>query len=100
MAPEFYKPMLDLGVPISDPDVVGLALVYSATARQSRMVDLYGKDKQGDLWTEGRWHGRCILTLGDTYTEIEEPTADLKQFWFGRENLRITRKQQAATDFR
>ncbi|KAI1499288.1 NAD(P)-binding protein [Biscogniauxia marginata] len=100
MAPELYEPMIRQGVVMSTPDVVGLALVYSATARENRMVDLYGKDKQSDLWTEGRWNGRCILTLGDTYTEIEEPTADLKPFWFGRDNVRLTRLQQAATDFR
>ncbi|KFA56662.1 hypothetical protein S40293_11043 [Stachybotrys chartarum IBT 40293] len=100
MVPEFYHSMRERGIPMSQSDVVGRALVYSATARQNRLVDLYGKDEQSDLWTEGRWHGRCILTLGDTYTEIEEALADLRPFWFGQDNARLTRKQQAATDFR
>ncbi|KAI0099745.1 NAD(P)-binding protein [Nemania sp. FL0031] len=100
MVPEFLKSMNELGLPVSSPEVVGLALVYSAIAHQDRTVDLYGKDKQDDLWKKGRWNGRCILTLGDTYTEIEEPTADLKPFWFGRENVQLVRRQQAATDFR
>jgi hypothetical protein len=34
------------------------------------------------------------------YTELEEPVADLRPFWFGVENLHFTRLQQAATDFR
>ncbi|KAI8945471.1 short chain dehydrogenase reductase [Xylaria longipes] len=100
MVPEFLKSMNDLGLPVSDSETVGLALVYSATAHQDRIVDLYGKDQQEDLWKKGRWNGRCILTLGDTYTEIEEPTADLKPFWFGRDNVKLVRRQQAATDFR
>ncbi|KAI1132467.1 NAD(P)-binding protein [Nemania abortiva] len=100
MVPEFLKSMNALSLPVSGPEVVGLALVYSATAHQDRTVDLYGKDNQEDLWKKGRWNGRCILTLGDTYTEIEEPTADLKPFWFGRENVQLVRRQQAATDFR
>ncbi|RYP59904.1 hypothetical protein DL769_008346 [Monosporascus sp. CRB-8-3] len=100
MVPEFYKPMVENGVVLSMSESVGLALVYSATAHQSRAVEAYGKDQETDLWRGGRWHGRCILTLGDTFTEIEEPLADLKPFWFGRENVQLTRIQQAATDFR
>jgi hypothetical protein len=66
------------------------------------MVEAYGKETEEEKWTngKGRWNGRVILTLGTEYTEMEEPLADLRPFWFGRENLKMTRLQQAATDFR
>ncbi|KAH8746644.1 short chain dehydrogenase reductase [Hyaloscypha finlandica] len=93
-------PIMAQGLPVSDAHFVGLALVYSAIAKQSRRVQTYGKDKEEDLWKHERWNGRVILTLGDSYTELEEPLADLSPFWMGRENLRWTQMQQAATDFR
>ncbi|KAI0191319.1 NAD(P)-binding protein [Astrocystis sublimbata] len=100
MVPEFLNSMHDLGLPVSSPHTVGLALAYSATAHEERIVGLYGKDRQEDLLTKGRWNGRCILTLGDTFTEVEESISDLRPFWFGRDNDREIQKQQAATDFR
>jgi NAD(P)-dependent dehydrogenase (short-subunit alcohol dehydrogenase family) len=93
-------PIMAQGLPVSDAHFVGLALVYSAIAKQSRRVQTYGKDKEEDLWKHERWNGRVILTLGDSYTELEEPLVDLSPFWMGRENLRWTQMQQAATDFR
>lgn len=94
-------PIQAQGLPVSSARFTGLALVYSATATQDRRVQLYGKDRDADLWQVGeRWNGRIIMTLGDTYTELEEPIADLRPFWFGNENTKITRRQQAATDFR
>ncbi|KAI8953273.1 short chain dehydrogenase reductase [Xylaria longipes] len=92
-------PILAMGLPVSTSEFVGRALVYSATATQERLVEVYGKQEETQLWTGGRWNGRVILTLGDTYTELEEAISDLRPFWFGRENLRLTRIQQAATDF-
>jgi hypothetical protein len=89
-----------MGLPVSNADFVGRALVYSATARQAKRVEVYGKEKEADAFVEERWNGRVILTLGDSYTELEEPISELRPFWFGRENLRLTRLQQAATDFR
>lgn len=79
---------------------MGLALVYSATAREKRRVQAYGKEKDEEDEREGRWNGRVILTLGDRYTELEESIADSRAVWFGQENLELTRLQQAATDFR
>ncbi|ROW15366.1 hypothetical protein VPNG_02263 [Cytospora leucostoma] len=93
-------PIMKQGLPVSSSHFVGLALVHSATARQSRMVEAYGKEEPVDVWEEGRWNGRVILTLGETYTELEEAIADLRPFWFGRENTRLTHRQQAATDSR
>ncbi|KAI1309755.1 short chain dehydrogenase reductase [Xylaria venustula] len=93
-------PIIEMGLPVSTSDFVGLALVHSATAHQRRRVEVYGKEAEKEIWTEERWNGRVILTLGESYTEIEEPLADLRPFWFGHENLRLTRLQQAATDFR
>jgi hypothetical protein len=89
-----------MGLPVSDAHFVGLALVYSAVAKQERSVQAYGKDEDGDLFKQSRWNGRVIMTLGNKYTEVEEPTADLRPFWLGRENAKLTRAQQAATDFR
>lgn len=63
-------------------------------------MQTYGKDKSENLWKQERWNGRVILTLGETYTELEEPLADLTSFWMGHENWALTRMQQAATDFR
>lgn len=97
---ELAAPIIAMGLPVSNADFVGLALVHSATARQERRVQVYGKEQEADLWTTERWNGRVILTLGDRYTELEEPIADLRRFWFGAENLHFTRLQQAATDFR
>lgn len=89
---------------MSSAAFVGRALVYSAVATQTRRVQAYGRDLAADVGAvrdpRERWNGRVILTLGDTYTELEEPTADLRPFWFGPENDRLTRLQQAATDFR
>ena len=65
---------------------------------QSRQVEAYGKDDRIDV--RGKWNGRTILTLGDTYTELEEPLALLRRQWFGKENTELTRAQQIATDFR
>ena len=101
-------PIMGQGLPVSDARFVGLALVYSAVAKEDRRVQAYGKDKDkghetafGTGSSDGhRWNGRVILTMGTTYTEIEEPTADLRPFWFGWDNARLTRRQQAATDFR
>ncbi|KAI0474772.1 short chain dehydrogenase reductase [Xylaria cf. heliscus] len=93
-------PIIAMGLPVSSSDFVGLALVHSATAYQRRRVEVYGKEEEAQVWTEERWNGRVILTLGETYTELEEPLADLRPFWFGQENLRLTRLQQASTDFR
>lgn len=97
---DLAAPILAQGLPVSDAHFVGLALAYSATAVQSRRVEVYGKEKEEDKWSEERWNGRVILTLGSSYTELEEPLADLRPFWLGRETLRLTRLQQAAMDFR
>ncbi|KAI0516778.1 NAD(P)-binding protein [Xylaria bambusicola] len=93
-------PLKELGVIFGKPEVAGLALVYSATAMQDRRVEPYGRDREADIWKTERWNGRIIYVLGDTFTELEEPTADLRPFWFGKENHRLTRSQQAATDIR
>ncbi|KAI1130844.1 NAD(P)-binding protein [Nemania abortiva] len=94
------EPLAAAGVLFGKADVVGLALVYSATAMQDRRVEAYGRDRESDIWKTERWNGRIIYVLGDTYTEIEEATADLKPFWFGKENHRLTRFQQGITDIR
>ncbi|THC90392.1 hypothetical protein EYZ11_010133 [Aspergillus tanneri] len=92
-------PIIAAGLPVSSAEFVGLAVVYSAVATQQRLVEPYGKDKD-EKTGPSRWNGRTILTLGDRYTELEEPVASLRPEWFGKENTRLTRLQQTATDFR
>lgn len=86
------------GLPVSSAQFVAKAVVYSATARQESRVEDYGKDESGT--GAGKWNGRCILTLGDDYTEIEGELMRLKKHWWGEKNDHLTRMQQAATDFR
>ncbi len=101
MAPEeAIAPLKGLGVRISSAEFVGLALVYSAVARQTRRVELYGKETEKDIFEDGRWNGRVILTLGDTYTEVEEAFSESRGLWVGSEVLRSIRHQQAVLDFR
>ena len=73
--------------------------MWSALGTETRKVEVYGKANDTQISKSGRWNGRVIMTLGDTYTELEEPLADLREQWFGKRNLEFTRLQQAATDF-
>ena len=88
------------GLPVSTSEHVGLAVAYSAVATENRKVEPYGKDNAEIMRQKGRWNGRVILCLGDSYTELEQPIADLRGQWFGEKNMNLTRMQQAATDFR
>ena len=91
-------PLMAAGLPVSSAHCVGLAVVYSALASQKERVEDYGKDEAGT--GAGKWCGRTILTLGEEYTELEEGISRLKAQWFGDKNLKLTRMQQTATDFR
>jgi NAD(P)-dependent dehydrogenase (short-subunit alcohol dehydrogenase family) len=96
----FLGPIKKMGLPVSTAHHVGLALVYSAVAWETRKVDVYGKEPIEDIHKHGRWNGRVLLTLGHSFTELEEKLADLQPLWFGKENAILTRRQQAVTDFR
>ncbi|KAI0400483.1 hypothetical protein F4802DRAFT_584793 [Xylaria palmicola] len=85
---------------VGDARTVGRALVYSAVASEGRAVQVFGRQAEAEVWRPGRWNGRVILVLGRRYAELEEPIADLRPFWFGRENLALLREQQAILDFR
>ncbi|KAI1325884.1 short chain dehydrogenase reductase [Xylariaceae sp. FL0255] len=100
LPPHLAAPIIAQGLPVSTSHFVGLALMHAATASQDRRVEVYGKEEENSKWRRERWNGRIIVTLGDSYTEVEEPMADLRRFWFGSGNLHMTRLQQAATDFR
>ena len=93
-------PMIHAGTPVSSPEHVALALVFSATARQTRRVDVYGREPDSLRDTPGRWHGRVIVAWGDRYIELEERMADLREQCFGAETLAMFRKQQEVTDMR
>ncbi|KAJ5786682.1 uncharacterized protein N7503_011894 [Penicillium pulvis] len=99
--PELVGPILAMGLPTSSAEFVGLAVVYSAVAQETRQVELYGKDSDTAVVDKkDRWNGRTILTLGDKYTELEQAISDLRPQWFGEGNTALTRMQQKATDFR
>ncbi|KAI1281083.1 short chain dehydrogenase reductase [Xylaria sp. FL0933] len=94
-------PIIAAGSPVSTAEHVGLAVVYSAVAKERRQVDRYGKDPEAakEHWP-GLWNGRVILTLGDTWTEIEEPLADGRPGWLGAYPFTSTQSQQKLTDMR
>ncbi|KAK4196996.1 hypothetical protein QBC40DRAFT_182104 [Triangularia verruculosa] len=94
-------------VPVNTADEIALALVFSATASQKRKVEVYGKEKDSDVFStrnhDKKWNGRVIFTAGTSpmiYTEVEEGLADLRGWWLGRENVKMVRMQQAVGDFR
>ncbi|KAI8931176.1 hypothetical protein NX059_011528 [Plenodomus lindquistii] len=97
---ELAVPIKTAGGPISSAYHVGLAIAYSATARQQRAVELYGRDDASKAASPGRWNGRVIMTLGDRWTELEEPIASLRPNWFGQYNADMTAFQQRLTDMR
>lgn len=97
---DLAAPIIAAGLPVSKAHFVGLAVVYSAVATEPQKVKAYGKDTAEWKQSPGRWNGRTIMTLGERYTELEGPIADCHYIWFGEQNARETRLQQAATDFR
>ena len=97
---DLAEPIIAAGLPVSSSHFVALALVFSATATETRQVEAYGKDDDSKRQREGSWNGRVILTLGDTYTELEEGITDSRSEWFGARNTILTRMQQAVTDIR
>lgn len=103
MLPWSYAvPLLQTGGPVSTAEDVAKALVFSATAQESRRVGVYGKDDQSEISKPGRWNGRVILQIGDKYVEVEESRSD----WLdsgaaiGMEHLNTIKSQQALTDWR
>ncbi|KAL8737128.1 MAG: hypothetical protein Q9181_001999 [Wetmoreana brouardii] len=97
---DLAAPIRAAGLPVSTAHHVALAIVWSATARQAWQVEGYGKDSRAVVESEGRWNGRVILTLGDRWTEVEEPHATLRNQWMGKWNADMTALQQVATDVR
>ena len=93
-------PIIAAGAPVSSAEHVGLALVYSATASQNNQTESYGRDTHEMVNAKGRWNGRAILTLGETWTEVEEPLAKLRPQWLGRYQTEKTAWQQVLTDQR
>lgn len=97
---EFAMPLISEGIAVSSADFVGLALVYSAVAHETRMVEVHGRVPVSKLQTPGRWNGRMIVALGDKYREVEEILADTREIWYGKQFCKWTIMQQEATDFR
>lgn len=82
-------------LPVSTADFVGLALVYSATARASKPIDVHGAETGSESPPVKRWNGNVIMTLGDQYAELEGPLRDLRPLWLGQENDSLIKAQQA-----
>ncbi|KAI0889181.1 short chain dehydrogenase reductase [Annulohypoxylon maeteangense] len=97
--PNLVAPILASGLPVSTARHAGLAIVYSATAKQSRRVEDYGKDSE-DTDSGGRWNGRVIHTISDTFTEVEDMLIQTRPQWWGKRNVELVRKQQTTTDTR
>ncbi|KAI1873503.1 hypothetical protein JX265_005125 [Neoarthrinium moseri] len=97
---DLAAPILAANLPVSTAHFVGLAVVYSAVATESKKVQSYGRDTLEWERATGRWNGRTILTHGDVYAELEGPLSDTRHIWFGDDNVRQTRLQQSMTDFR
>ena len=97
---DLAKPIMAAGAPVSKAQHVGLAVAFSAVAMQKRQVEGYGRDSEAKVKSPGRWNGRIILTLGDRWTEIEEPIAQLRKQWLGEWNTEMTTFQQLLTDTR
>lgn len=93
-------PALKTEMPVSEPEHVGLAAVYAATARQDRRVEEYGKDTEAADLGGGRWNGRIIHTMGDTFTEVEGPLIETRSQWWGEKNTELSMIQQRVTDSR
>lgn len=93
-------PIMAAGAPVSSAEHAGLAIVYSATASQTNQIESYGRDTPEMVNAKGRWNGRAILTLGDTWTEVEEPLAKLRSQWLGGYQTEKTAWQQVLTDQR
>ncbi|KAK4692281.1 hypothetical protein P7C71_g4890, partial [Lecanoromycetidae sp. Uapishka_2] len=93
-------PIIAAGAPVSSAEHVGLAIGYSATAMQTSEVECYGRDTPEMIKALNRWNGRVIMTLGDRWTELEEPLAKLRPQWFGGYNTEKTAFQQYLTDMR
>ncbi|KAI9651900.1 MAG: hypothetical protein M1831_007522, partial [Alyxoria varia] len=103
---DYIALMRSKDMPVSPAHCVALAALFSATATESRRVELYGAeaveafDKGPEaLLRTGRWNGRVLFTMGDTYTEVEEDLTDMRVEWFGRTNLLEQRRQQELTEF-
>ena len=87
-------------MPVSSAHHVGLAIAYSATATQDCQVEKYGKDTDEKVKARSRWNGRVILTLGDTWIEVEERLSGLRRQWMGDFQTEMTAFQQVLTDSR
>ncbi|TQN65039.1 Short-chain dehydrogenase/reductase ATR7, partial [Colletotrichum shisoi] len=90
--------IIQAGAPVSSAFHVGLAVVFSATATQDHQVEAYGRDDPAEVQSGGRWNGRVIVSLGDRWTEVEEPTASLRPQWFGEWPTEMTAFQQTIID--
>ncbi|OJD28720.1 short chain dehydrogenase reductase [Diplodia corticola] len=97
---DLAAPIVAAGAPVSTAHHVGLAVAFSATARQAGQVEGYGRDTSEQVRAAGRWNGRVILTLGDRWTEMEEGVARLRPQWMGEWNAEMTVFQQSLTDTR
>ncbi|RPB05632.1 NAD(P)-binding protein [Choiromyces venosus 120613-1] len=81
--------------PMGTPHEAGLAIVYSAVAREKSRIPATGTTTEDAVNKQsGRWNGRMIYTLKGMFTETEEPFLALKNQWVGEKAFQEMKTQE------
>jgi len=81
--------------PMDTPHEVGLAIVYSAVAREQSRIPIPGTSPEDAVNKQsGRWNGRMIHTLKGMFTETEESFLALKDMWVGERAFQEMKTQE------
>lgn len=96
LPPENEKAFRETGTPLSEAHDVGLALVFSAVAKEDSRVEFDLRDDTKEGRPGGRWNGRMIWVVGKHFSEVEEPYVTLREQWLGEEAEEYLRRQQLA----
>ncbi|KAG0129086.1 short chain dehydrogenase reductase [Tuber indicum] len=95
VAPGVTSTQLQRTNPWVPPHEVGLAIMYSAVAREQSRIPIPGTSPKDAVNRQsGRWNGRMIHTLNGMFTETEESFLALKNIWVGEKAFREMRAQE------
>lgn len=95
----WYTSFAKQNISLQPNDPCGLAIAYSATAKQEKRSTEYGLDS-AEKPGAGRWNGRTIFVQDGKFTEIEEAISRLRPQWMGEGNEEYTLKMQLSLDDR